>query len=970
MERITTFFSHIGHALRRLIAAAHRQPLLYYGIALASVVGLALIAWLIVAWWGTEDFSDTDRVDPAYAAYIKHYTGGVISKETPLTIRFYEPVVDSAALHEAIDDDWFHFKPSVAGSAYWIDPQTITFLPEEPWQSGQRYQVKFELNEVLDVPEPYHDFEFSLQTMRQNYRLEVAGLESVSENDYTRQQLRGTLLTADVAKASAVEAMLTATQRDASDLEVVWDHATDQRTHHFTVQNIVRQDSSRTVQLSSRGIPIAVADTQQQVVQIPALREFALLHHRTVEEPEQYVELRFSDPLLPNQPLEGLIRLDGKDEALRFVTDKNTVRVYPGERLLGTTTLTVNEGIKNTHEDRLDRTSELELDFDPLKPAVRLTGQGVILPSTDGTVLPFKAVNLREVDVSIIKVYEDNIPQFLQTNTLDGDWEIRRVGRPVTQQAVPLNGVGVTDLGQWNRFTLNLNDIIQVDPGALYRVVIGFRQHQSVLPCLLADSTFATQNVLHEPWTDDWDNPTRGYWEAYSDYYYAAEFNWEERDDPCTSSYYGARRSVQKNLLASNLGLIAKREITVAKETSTSDRREERRSLHVAVTDLTTTEPQEGVTVRLYDFQQQELASQTTNGEGWATFATQQTPFLVVAEDERQRGYLRLDDGASLSLSNFNVSGQRVPDGLKGFLYGDRGVWRPGDSLHVNFILEDLENALPDYYPVIFQLKDPRGRIAQRMVHNQSVGGIYNFSTKTPQDALTGTWTGSVQVGGTTFTKPLRIETVKPNRLKIELDFDRDRFTARNRRPTGTLDVAWLSGAAARNLRARFELLLTPTPLSFDQYPAYVFNDPSRTFGSERQEVFNERLDSEGHAEFVLDLTLDQRPPGLLNATLIGKVFEEGGNFSTDQQTLPYYPYRAFVGLNVPEGDGWNGALTTDEVHRLDIAVVDAGGDPIGRSELEITLHKLDWQWWWDQLIATSLTTSTASISSQYNKLP
>ena len=181
------------------------------------------------------------------------------------------------------------------------------------------------------------------------------------------------------------------------------------------------------------------------------------------------------------------------------------------------------------------------------------------------------------------------------------------------------------------------------------------------------------------------------------------------------------------------------------------------------------------------------------------------------------------------------------------------------------------------------------------------------------------------------------------------MDFDRDRFTARNRRPTGELEVGWLSGATARNLRAQYDLILTPTPTSFAQYPRYVFDDPSRTFGSERRPVLDERTNGEGHVEFVLDLSVDRNPPGLLNATLVGKVFEEGGNFSTDRFTLPYYPYRAFVGVKLPEGEGWNGALTTGQEHTVDLVVVDADGDLTDREELEVTLHKLDWQWWWDQ---------------------
>ena len=62
-------------------------------------------------------------------------------------------------------------------------------------------------------------------------------------------------------------------------------------------------------------------------------------------------------------------------------------------------------------------------DFIEIKPAVELVGNGVILPSTDGLMFPFRAVNLRAVDVKIIQVYENNILQFLQTNQLNGNRE-------------------------------------------------------------------------------------------------------------------------------------------------------------------------------------------------------------------------------------------------------------------------------------------------------------------------------------------------------------------------------------------------------------------------------------------------------------------------------------------------------------------------------------------------------------------
>ena len=54
----------------------------------------------------------------------------------------------------------------------------------------------------------------------------------------------------------------------------------------------------------------------------------------------------------------------------------------------------------------------------------------------------------------------------------------------------------------------------------------------------------------------------------------------------------------------------------------------------------------------------------------------------------------------------FDVSGQQIKKGIKGYIYGERGVWRPGDSLFLSFILEDKENLLPEEQPVISNYLD------------------------------------------------------------------------------------------------------------------------------------------------------------------------------------------------------------------------------------------------------------------------
>ncbi len=929
MNKIRAFLRQLFSALRQQwFQLTSRQQLW----ALSAGASSVLLLVVLIVFLTSDEFPEADSADPAFQAYISSYSSGVLSVESPIRVQLTSPVADSAQVGQLIRQRLFQFEPEVDGDAYWVDQQTVEFLPAKSLQSGQRYRVNFDLEEVREVPDAYESFAFSFRTIQQNYSVELVGLTAQNENELVNQELHGVLMTADAAPATLVEQMLTAQQTDRA-LTVRWEHAADNRSHSFVVDNIIRQESKSLVTVQSSGESLSLDKSPSFTVDVPSRSSFELLSYRAVETPDQYLELRFSDPIQPNQSLEGLIQLNtqGREEA-RFIIDKNTVKAYPANRLTGIVNVIVNEGIRNTEGKTFPSTVGLDVEFEAVKPAVRLLKAGVILPTTQGMVLPFEAVNLKTVDITVVRVFEENVPQFFQVNQYDGQQELRRVGQPVTQQEIPLNASGVTDLGKWNRFTLDLQKLIEAEPGAMYQVIIGFRQHQVVYDC--RGNANELDNKV-SPLTDDWNNPNRMFWESYGDYYYANNYNWEERDNPCSPSYYGGRRSVRKNLLVSDLGLIAKKEAG--------------NQYRIAVTDLQTTEPKSGVNIKLLDLQQQLMAEGTTDGDGWWQFSTEKAPFLAVAEENGQKSYLRLDDGTALSLSNFDVAGQAVAEGLKGFLYGDRGVWRPGDSLHINFILEDRTERLPRNHPVIFELTNPRGQIAQRIVRTDGVGGIYNFSTATASDDLTGNWLATVTVGGATFTKTVRIETVKPNRLRADLDFGTSRLTARDRQVTANLSVEWLSGATARNLRAQYELLLTPRSTTFPQYSDYQFDDPATEFARERREVFDGQVNSEGNASFRVDLSTEKTVPGILSATFIGKIFEGGGNFSTDQQTLTYYPYESYVGIQVPEGQRWGGALNSNKTHPVEIAVVDVSGRARSRNDLEVSLYKLEWRWWWDQ---------------------
>ena len=83
----------------------------------------------------------------------------------------------------------------------------------------------------------------------------------------------------------------------------------------------------------------------------------------------------------------------------------------------------------------------------------------------------------------------------------------------------------------------------------------------------------------------------------------------------------------------------------------------------------------------------------------------------------------------------------------------------------------------------------------------------------------------------------------------------------------------------------------------------------------------------------------------------VTKVFEPGGNFSTDRFNIPYYPYPKFVGVKLPKGKGYRGALLMDDDVSADIVSVDHTGKATGSETVEVTLYRLDWRWWWDHSV-------------------
>ncbi|EOR93588.1 : hypothetical protein [Arcticibacter svalbardensis MN12-7] len=897
-------------------------------ISIITALGLIILAFVTYLLLKP---NPTNENNPEFAAYIESYTSGVISKSEKIKIHLTGQVNTLHRVNEPLGKDILDFSPAIKGKAYWLDESTIEFAPAESLKPGESYQASFHLGKLVEVKEPLQTFIFNFEIIKPSFKIELDGLKSINSSSLAYLKCTGTILTSDQEETKAIEKVLIATYAGKSK-GIKWEHHPEMHTSRFTVDSIEMGQASHALKLSWNGTPIHSNIKDNKELEVPAKGVFKVLDMKAVQKDEQYVLIQLSNPVMIGQDLNGLITISNITDP-QFTIEGSEIKVYTPDRLNGNYTVSINEGIQNIASQKLKTTLKGNVSFENIEPAVTIPGKGMIIPDSGKLSYPFEAINLKAVDVTIIKIYENNIPQFLQVNNAtDGSNDLRRVGKPLVQKTIRLDEDKTLNLKKKNRFALDIDKLIKTEPGAIYRITIGFRKSYSLYKC--TDQTEEESPANSYDYGEKIDEDDE-FWQRYNDYY-PFGYDWDEKDDPCSNSYFNQNRWVSRNVIASNIGIITKRG--------------DDNTVTVFTTDILTTEPMQGVEIKLLDYQNQLIQTANTNNDGIAVFQLKRKPFLLLAKKDKQRGYLKLDDGSSLPLSRFNVSGDIIQNGIKGFIYGERGVWRPGDSIYLSFILEDKDKKLPDGLPIIFELYTPQGQLNKKLMQTKGVLDFYTFKVNTNSGAPTGNWLAKVKVGGSTFSKAVKIETIMPNRLKINLNFASTNTLIKGKDNPGKLTVNWLFGSIARNLKAKVDVTLSPAKTSFKGFEPYTFDDPTNAFESESTTIFDGKLNDNGIAIVKANLSSTESAPGVLRANFITKVFEPGGNFSIDNFEMPYHIYNSYTGINVPQGAQLSDMLLTDRNHQINIINVNTAGKYLaGTQQVEIQLYKIQWRWWWDE---------------------
>ena len=875
--------------------------------------------------------------------WIQAHTEGELSSASRISIIFTHPL---GAEGEVLTGTPIRLTPNTAGTASWTSPQTLTFTPEAPLENGKKYRAAFDpeefartLSQPLDNFQGLSGFDFNIKVIDQELTVHPGALIIPDANHPEIMEYQGVITTADTIAPDQAASMIKASF-DKENLQVKLTAAEGSNEFDLRIPDIERGDSDEELQLNLKGSARAAGGGNQMLIPIPGKGQFKVLSVNPLVKGDKYIEILFSSPLSKTQDLRGLIEVKNNPE-VQLVSRSNRVKIYSAGEWADNLEVIIDGQIRDIANTVLASSSSTPIAFPTEKPRVRFVGDGVILPTNQGTTVPIETMNLNAVMVEAISIHGQNVPQFLQVNRLEETNELVRVGETVWRKIIDL---GWQDewADQWTRHGLDLSPLLEAYPDGFFNIRLTFR-HTHIEYEGDNNSAFEEEESVDDFFNDYGGEPEAqgesSFWDNYEQ-----NQSWSyrsQRNNPSHPAYYQVWRDhnieASKNVLISNIGIIA--------EADTKG------SYIISVTDLRTARPVAAAKVEAFNFQNRLLAEGRTDRSGQVRFQLEESPFFIKAEttsaEGTDYGYLRMNQQAVRTTSHFDTGGVKSVDGVEGYIYGERGVWRPGDRIYLNFILQDKNNIIPQDHPVLFQFLDPFGQEVSRAVETENTDGFYSFYTQTAPKAPTGDYRARVMVGGRFYEKAIKVETIMPNRLKVNLNLGDEEKGLGNGDFQGSLASSWLHGAPASGLKADIKVHFGPSSTRFAGWDGYIFDDPAREIRAQRQSIFEGTLDDTGTAPLSGAFHVSGAP-GRINAFITTRVFEPGGAFSTEQISCPFHPYDEYAGLKVPKGDAARGMLLTDEDQRVELALVDNSGQPVSSGRVKAEIFKLNWRWWWE----------------------
>lgn len=544
----------------------------------------------------------------------------------------------------------------------------------------------------------------------------------------------------------------------------------------------------------------------------------------------------------------------------------------------------VREGLPSAiSTEKLSKSADLSVYVRDRAPSVRVTGRGYLLPNRGQQGIPLVTVNTEKVGIEVYRIGDRNLAQTLQS----GDFQ-RQISSYDVETLKEKSGAKVYEGDLVVAQKLN-EDVTTAFPIA------------EAIPKLQPGVYVLTANI-------DTGRERNGY-----------------------------RQPATQWFIVSDIGLTA---------INGED------GMHVFVRSIADATPVVNTNLRLLARNNEVLGTAKTDSRGYAKFDASakrgeggQAPAVVVAETDGDYAFLDITT-AAFDLTDRGVKGRTTPGPVDAFIYTDRGVYRPGEGVHLTALARDRAGR-GSGVPLTLIYSRPDGVEHSRVsLADEGLGGRatkFNLAG----GAMTGTWRVRVHTdpkAPAIAQASFLVEDFVPERLELKLE---PAVTALSPEIPGSVKLSgrYLYGPPAVGLAVEGEIAVKPMTRDVPGFPGYKFGAADEAFAPIRKPIEGlPSTDTDGKADIQVVLPALPRTSKPLEADVILKLRESGGRTIERTVSLPVDMKTARIGVK----PGFtNNQAPEDDIAHFDAIVLDAAGKRVAAKGVKWELLRLDQRYQW-----------------------
>ena len=395
-----------------------------------------------------------------------------------------------------------------------------------------------------------------------------------------------------------------------------------------------------------------------------------------------------------------------------------------------------------------------------------------------------------------------------------------------------------------------------------------------------------------------------------------------------TDSYWSG---TSKIILTSDIGMVVKKSET---------------DLFVWLNSLSSNENIEGASVKVFTKTNQQILEGISDSNGFVYFkdidwSGDRKPFVLTASKENDQSFIELEK-CILSETDFKTQGRPyISTGYEGFLYTDRGIFRPGESVSLKAVLRGPMQDRPESFPVVFEILRPDGREFSKVNGVLSEFGTVTVNINIPDYALTGAYTANLMVPGSKEkigSVQFSVEEFMPDRLKVKIEADDKRFKL-GEVYSIQVKAEEFFGAPAEGRNIEVFYRLRAHEIKPKGFSDYSFTDSTKSYTPHTTTLGDRSSDKDGIAEFSLEIPSEVSAPSGLVCEIKAVVKEIGGRAVTTYTERPVESYPYYIGIRKAS----EGHAILGQEARFEYVVVSADGKKIDTPQLEASIYKVVW---------------------------